>query len=111
MQPDIFIDATVAKRNLGTAISDASLVIALGPGFIAGKDCHVVVETNRGHNLGRLISSGPAEANTGIPGNIGGFTKERVLRAPADGLFTTGKKNRRPCCQRRSYRPGRLRSG
>ncbi|WP_243372703.1 selenium-dependent molybdenum cofactor biosynthesis protein YqeB [Geotalea sp. SG265] len=91
MQPDILIDATIAKRNLGTAIADAPLVIALGPGFTAGTDCHVVVETNRGHNLGRLITAGQAEPNTGIPGNIGGFTSERVLRAPASGLFTTGK--------------------
>ncbi|WP_306535879.1 selenium-dependent molybdenum cofactor biosynthesis protein YqeB [Geobacter sp.] len=92
MQPDILIDATVAKRNLGIAITDATLVIALGPGFTAGRDCHLVVETNRGHNLGRLITTGEAEPNTGIPGNIGGFTKERVLRAPGDGPFTTGKK-------------------
>lgn len=92
VKPEIFIDATVAKRNLGIAITDAPLVIALGPGFTAGKDCHLVVETNRGHNLGRLINSGQAEANTGIPGNIGGFTTERVLRAPADGLFTAVKK-------------------
>jgi xanthine dehydrogenase accessory factor len=98
-RPDALIDATIAKRNLGTAITDAPLVIALGPGFTAGKDCHVVVETNRGHNLGRLICSGEAEANTGIPGNIGGFTKERVLRAPADGLFSTGKKIGDPVCQ------------
>jgi xanthine dehydrogenase accessory factor len=92
VQPEVFIDATVAKRNLGIAITDAPLVIALGPGFTAGKDCHLVVETNRGHNLGRLITSGEAEPNTGIPGNIGGFTTERVLRAPADGPFTARKK-------------------
>lgn len=92
MEPDIVIDATIAKRNLGTAITDAPLVIALGPGFTAGRDCHLVVETNRGHNLGRLIASGEAEPNTGIPGSIGGFTKERVLRAPAGGTFATGKK-------------------
>lgn len=91
VQPDIFIDATVAKRNLGVAIADAPLVIALGPGFIAGKDCHLVVETNRGHNLGRLIASGEAEPNTGLPGNICGFTIERVLRAPANGPFITTK--------------------
>ena len=90
-KPDLFIDATLAKRNLGTAITDAPLVIALGPGFTAGTDCHVVIETNRGHNLGRLIYTGMAEANTGIPGDIAGYTKERVLRAPADGVFTTEK--------------------
>lgn len=92
IKPDIFLDATVAKRNLGTSISDAPLVIALGPGFTAGLDCHVVIETNRGHNLGRLIIAGSAEANTSIPGDIGGYTSERVLRAPAVGSFNTEKR-------------------
>jgi len=86
---DVCIDAIIAKRNLGTSISDAPLVIALGPGFLAGGDCHVVVETNRGHDLGRLIREGRAQANTGIPGDIAGYTRERVLRAPAAGVFTT----------------------
>jgi xanthine dehydrogenase accessory factor len=90
-KPDVFIDATLAKRNLGTGITDAPLVIALGPGFVAGKDAHVVVETNRGHDLGRLIRTGAAEANTGDPGNIGGYTKERVIRSPADGIFIAEK--------------------
>jgi xanthine dehydrogenase accessory factor len=90
-KPDLFIDATLAKRNLGTSITDAPLVIALGPGFTAGTDCHVVIETNRGHNLGRLIYTGMAAVNTGIPGDIASYTKERVLRAPADGVFTTEK--------------------
>ncbi len=92
LAPDIFIDATLAKRNLGLSINDAPLVVALGPGFVAGKDCHVVVETNRGHNLGRLLWSGKAESNTGIPGDIGGYTKERVLRSPEEGFFTTERK-------------------
>lgn len=92
LRPDVLIDATLAKRNLGLAITDAPLVVALGPGFTAGRDCHVVIETNRGHDLGRLINAGMAEANTGIPGNIAGYTAERVLRAPADGLFTTQKR-------------------
>jgi xanthine dehydrogenase accessory factor len=87
IKPDIIIDATLAKKNLGTTMDEASLVIGLGPGFDAGRDVHLVIETNRGHNLGRVILSGPAEKNTGIPGNIGGFTKERVLRAPAEGPF------------------------
>ena len=87
--PDVFIDATLAKRNLGTTITDAQLVIALGPGFTAGTDCHIVIETNRGHDLGRLITVGMAAANTGIPGDIAGYTKERVLRAPTDGTFAT----------------------
>lgn len=87
--PDVLIDAILAKRNLGTAITDAALVVALGPGFVAGHDCHVVIETNRGHDLGRLITSGSAEADTGIPGSIGGYTDERVLRAPVAGIFFT----------------------
>jgi len=86
-KPDIIIDAIIAKKNLGTTMEEAPLVIGLGPGFEAGRDVHLVIETNRGHNLGRAIVSGPAEKNTGIPGNINGFTKERVLRAPAEGLF------------------------
>lgn len=92
LRPDVLIDATLAKRNLGISIADAPLVVALGPGFTAGRDCHVVIETNRGHDLGRLISAGMAAANTGIPGNIAGHTAERVLRAPTDGLFTAEKR-------------------
>ncbi|MBI5923591.1 MAG: EF2563 family selenium-dependent molybdenum hydroxylase system protein [Betaproteobacteria bacterium] len=92
LKPDVVVDATLAKRNLGTAITDAPLVIALGPGFCVGTDCHVVIETNRGHDLGRLITHGSAATNTGIPGDIGGYTLERVLRAPADGMFIPDKK-------------------
>lgn len=88
IQPDAVIDAIIAKRNIGTQISDAAIVIGVGPGFTAGKDCHAVVETKRGHNLGRVILSGSAAPNTGIPGSISGFTTERVLRASADGLFS-----------------------
>lgn len=88
-RPDVLIDAILAKRNLATSINDAPLVIALGPGFTAGRDCHVVVESNRGHNLGRVITSGSAEADTGIPGDINGQTKDRVLRAPVDGFFVS----------------------
>lgn len=87
LRPDVMIDAIVAKKNLGTKRTDASLVIGLGPGFVAASDVHIVIETNRGHNLGRIISSGSAEANTGIPGSIGGYSVERVLRAPVKGLF------------------------
>lgn len=86
-RPDVLIDAILAKRNCGTAITDAPLVVALGPGFRAGEECHFVVETNRGHDLGRLIISGSAEADTGVPGSIGGYTKERVLRAVCSGVF------------------------
>ena len=87
LAPDVVIDAILAKRNLGTSKDEARLVIALGPGFTAGADCHLVIETNRGHDLGRIITCGSAEPNTGIPGDIAGHTDERVLRAPADGTF------------------------
>jgi len=87
IKPDVIIDAILAKTNLGTNISDAPLVIGMGPGFYAGRNVHYVIETNRGHNLARLISEGEAEPDTGVPGNIGGFTTERVLRSPADGVF------------------------
>jgi xanthine dehydrogenase accessory factor len=87
IRPHVVIDAILAKRNLGTRINEAALVIGLGPGFNAGDDVHLVIETNRGHNLGRIITAGAAEANTGIPGQIGGFTGARVLRAPAAGRF------------------------
>ena len=86
-KPDVLVDAILAKRNLGTRITDAPVVIGVGPGFTAGVDCHAVVETMRGHSLGRVIHAGSALPNTGIPGLIGGFAGERVLRAPADGVF------------------------
>ena len=88
IHPDLVVDAILAKRNLGTRMQEADLVIGLGPGYSAGNDVHMVIETNRGHNLGRIITAGPAEPNTGIPGSIGGFAEERVLRAPIDGKFT-----------------------
>lgn len=91
LKPDVVIDAILAKKNLGTSREEAPLVIGLGPGFTAGQDVHLVIETNRGHHLGRIITSGRAEPNTGMPGNIGGFTEERVLRAPADGVFMPQK--------------------
>ena len=85
LAPEVVVDAILAKTNLGTRLDDAPLVVALGPGFTAGKDCRAVVETNRGHNLGRLIFSGSASPNTGIPGDLAGRTIERVLRAPCEG--------------------------
>ena len=88
IRPDAVVDAVLAKRNINTLISDAPVVIALGPGFTAGVDCHAVVETMRGHTLGRVIYDGAALPNTNIPGLIGGYAGERVLRAPADGIFT-----------------------
>lgn len=87
LRPDALVDAILAKRNLGTAMADAPVVVGVGPGFTAGVDCHAVVETMRGHTLGRAIYEGPALPNTNIPGLIGGYAGERVLRAPADGVF------------------------
>ncbi len=87
LKPEILVDAILAKRNLGTQMTDASLVIGLGPGFTAGKDVHLVVETNRGHHLGRVISKGAAEDDTGVPGEIGGYTIERLLRTMKKGIF------------------------
>lgn len=89
IRPHVVVDAILAKRNLGTNLDEAPLVIGIGPGFTAGKDVHMVIESNRGHNLGRIILSGSAEPNTGIPGDIGGFTEERVFRSPANGEFST----------------------
>lgn len=87
LQPDALVDAILAKRNLGTHITDAPVVVGVGPGFTAGQDCHAVVETMRGHYLGRALYEGSALPNTNVPGLIGGFAGERVLRAPADGVF------------------------
>jgi xanthine dehydrogenase accessory factor len=87
IKPDVVIDATLAKVNLGTRIDEAPLVIGLGPGFEAGTDVHLVIETHRGHDIGRIIEQGEAHPNTGVPGEIGGYTSERVLRAPCDGRF------------------------
>lgn len=86
-KPDVLVDAIMAKKNLGTKITDAPFVIGVGPGFTAGIDCHRVIETKRGHYLGRVIDSGSAIPNTGIPGNIGGYTVERIIRASGDGRF------------------------
>jgi len=87
LQPLVLIDAILAKKNLGTAITDAPLVIALGPGFAAGADCHCVIETQRGHTLGRPLYQGSALPNTGCPGSIGGYTTQRILRSPCSGTF------------------------
>jgi xanthine dehydrogenase accessory factor len=86
LRPMALVDAILAKRNLGTRLDMARIVLALGPGFEAGTDAHAVIETNRGHDLGRVILSGRAEADTGSPGIIGGFGLERVVRAPIGGL-------------------------
>ena len=85
MQPDVLIEATLSKYNTGITVNDAPIVIALGPGYEAGVDAHAVIETNRGHNLGRVYLEGYAEPNTGVPGTIGGYAGERLLRAPCAG--------------------------
>jgi len=88
---DVLVDAIMAKRNLGTNITDAPLVIGIGPGFEAGIDTHFVIETKRGHYLGRCIEKGGAEPDTGIPGPVMGYTTERVVRAPVDGVWKASK--------------------
>lgn len=91
LHPDVLVDAILAKRNIGTTKDMAPVVIGVGPGFTAGPyqsaDCHAAIETKRGHYLGRVIYDGSPIPNTGVPGNIGGYSVERVLRAPADGIF------------------------
>lgn len=87
LRPAVVVDAMLAKRNLGTSMDMAPLTVALGPGFEAGRDAHYVIETMRGHDLGRIIASGSAAPNTGIPGVIGGYGAERVIHAPAAGVF------------------------
>jgi xanthine dehydrogenase accessory factor len=85
LQPQVLVEATLSKYNSGITINDAPIVIALGPGYEAGKDVHAVIETNRGHNLGRVYLEGCAEPDTGVPGTIGGYASERLLRAPCAG--------------------------
>ena len=91
LRVDVVIDAIMAKRNIGTTIHEAPLVIGVGPGFTAQKDVHVVIESNRGHDLGRVLTSGSAEPYTGIPGAMEGITRERVLRSPHAGTVKTLK--------------------
>jgi len=86
-QPDVIVDAILAKKNLGTKITDAPFVIGVGPGFTAGEDCNCVVETKRGHTLGNVIWDGSAIPNTGVPGNVGGYSIERLIKASADGVI------------------------
>jgi len=91
IKPDVLIDATMAKRKTSTKITDAPLVIGVGPGFYAGRNVHIVVESNHSRNLGRVILEGEAEQNTGIPVAIGGLTKERVIWTAKAGTFTSNK--------------------
>jgi len=87
VKPDVLVDGILAKKNTGISMKDAPVTVALGPGFVAGKDVHFVVETNRGHNLGRLLTSGSAQPDTGVPGPVKGITTDRVLRAPVEGMW------------------------
>jgi xanthine dehydrogenase accessory factor len=91
LQPLAVVDAILAKKNLGTKRTMAPVTVALGPGFVAGDDVDAVVETKRGHNLGRVLWRGSAAANTGIPGMVGGFGKERVIHCPAKGILRNVK--------------------
>lgn len=86
-KPDIIIDSILAKRNLGLKIDDAPVTIGVGPGFCAKADCDCVIESQRGHELGRCIYSGSAAPNTGIPGEVGGYSSERVIKSPSDGIY------------------------
>lgn len=87
LNPIVVVDAILAKKNLGTHKDMSDIVIGLGPGFEAGRDVHVVIETMRGHNLGRIIYKGKALENTGIPAIVGGYGRERVIKSPADGIL------------------------
>jgi xanthine dehydrogenase accessory factor len=89
LRPTVLVDATMAKKNLGTAIDVAPIVIALGPGFVAGVDSHAVIETQRGHYLGRAIYEGSAAPDSGVPGSTKGARHKRVVRAPTAGCFKT----------------------
>lgn len=89
INPDVVVDARMRKKLPREGKELASLVIGLGPGFIAGENCHAVIETNRGHNMGRVLWQGVPEQDTGIPGSVQGYSSERVLRTPVDGVLQT----------------------
>ena len=92
LKPLAVVDAILAKKNLGTHKDMAPITVALGPGFEAGIDVNAVIETKRGHNLGKVLWSGFAAPNTGVPGIIAGFGKERVIHCPAEGILRNVKK-------------------
>ena len=92
LKPLAVVDGILAKKNLGTSRDMAPITVALGSGFVAGQDVDAVIETKRGHNLGRVLWSGSAAPNTGIPGIIGGYGKERVIHCPAAGILRNVKK-------------------
>lgn len=87
LKPNALVDAILSKKNLGTCLEDAPVVVGVGPGFTVGVDCHAAVETKRGHDLGRVLYEGSPEPNTGIPGDVGGVTFERLIRATVEGIF------------------------
>ncbi|MDK2984456.1 MAG: xanthine dehydrogenase accessory factor [Clostridia bacterium] len=92
LSPEAVVDAILAKKNLGTHREMAAVVIGLGPGFYAGKDVHAVVETMRGHYLGRVIYEGEATPNTGVPGEVGGYSIKRLVKSPVPGIVKANKK-------------------
>lgn len=91
LEPAVVVDARMAKRNLGTRRADAPLTVALGPGFVAGRDVDLVIETKRGHSLGTVIEEGAALPDTGVPGRVGGAAARRLLRSPADGELLSSR--------------------
>lgn len=91
-QPDIIIDARMLKKHVDYNLNSKIMIIGLGPGFIAGKNCHAVIETNRGHFLGRVIWEGEPQMDTGSPGRIKGHDIERVLRSPSNGKINSNAK-------------------
>ena len=92
LKPMAVVDGILAKKNLGMNRNMAPITVALGPGFTAGKDVDAVIETKRGHNLGKVLWEGTAVPNTGIPGQIGGYDKERVIHSPAKGILRNVRK-------------------
>ena len=92
LRPDVVVDARMRKKSPETGKDLATLVIGLGPGFTAGENCHAAIETNRGHNLGRVLWAGTPQPDTGIPGTVMGYSQERILRAPVDGELVSGAK-------------------
>ncbi len=111
LRPTAIVDGIMAKHNTGTQITDAPLVVALGPGFIAGRDVHAVIETNRGHYLGRVIWRGAAQHDTGAPGEVGGQSHKRVVYPPCAGVFQCGPEHRHAGARGRragdrGWRPG-----
>jgi xanthine dehydrogenase accessory factor len=92
LRPEVVVDARMRKKPPGEGKELATLVIGLGPGFIAGENCHAAIETNRGHDLGRVLWAGTPQPDTGIPGTVMGYDQERILRAPTDGELISGAK-------------------